>query len=272
MTVSNIMAGFRKTGIFPFDPTVAKPKPQPTKSVDTNATASKSQTRKERRDVRAIKVLLEGKEAAFQEAKKRKADDDDTDTSTQAAKKRKTFVPPFGTAITEQSFRDKILERENEKSEKTKSAKVNLEKKTDKPSTDASKNPSKAKKKKFQTPYSQPKENTQEDINNSAVSNQRWKGKSKGSAKGKGKAKATRKPVKRPSLVNEDNSDLDEEDDGVCIVCGKIQPDGLNLNLAIKFVNWAQCDICKGWVHLKYCTSVEDCGEEPFSCDNCREI
>ena len=93
MTVSNIMAGFRKTGIFPFDPTVAKPKPQPTKSVDTNATASKSQTRKERRDVRAIKVLLEGKEAAFQEAKKRKADDDDTDTSTQAAKKRKTFVP-----------------------------------------------------------------------------------------------------------------------------------------------------------------------------------
>lgn len=66
MTVSNIMAGFRKT-----DPTISKAKSM--KPVDTNdnitTSNSQCQTRKKRCDNRVIKGLLGGKESAFQEAK-----------------------------------------------------------------------------------------------------------------------------------------------------------------------------------------------------------
>ena len=36
----------------------------------------------------------------------------------------------------------------------------------------------------------------------------------------------------------------------VCVMCGKFQPDDLNLDQSIKFVNWGYCVICNKWDHL----------------------
>ena len=72
------------------------------------------------------------------------------------------------------------------------------------------------------------------------------------------------------TLIREDDTDSEIEDDNTaCVVCGTFQPDNLNLNQSINFVNWAQCDLCRGWVLLKFCTTVEACGDETFYYDKC---
>ena len=99
------------------------------------------------------------------------------------AKKKKTFIPPFGTAITEQSFRDKIMERENEKSEKSQATKVSQQSKaTQKPSSNEQEK-SKIKKKKFSTPLSQSQSQLEKTDNQGRIENMNgsktpWKGKS----------------------------------------------------------------------------------------------
>jgi hypothetical protein len=61
-------------------------------------------------------------------------------------------------------------------------------------------------------------------------------------------------PVK-PVVSTASDDSFTESDSEVCCVCNKFQPAGMN-NLYISFVNWAECDRCGQWVHLKYCTDV----------------
>ena len=99
------MSKFRKTGIFPFDPEAVKIKP-PTLELPATKT-TKLQSRKERKDSRSIKVLFQDKVTAFNESAVAKDQPPKT--------KRKTFVPPFGAAITEAKYRELIMEKETTK-------------------------------------------------------------------------------------------------------------------------------------------------------------
>ena len=62
-----------------------------------------------------------------------------------------------------------------------------------------------------------------------------------------------------------------EEDDTVnCAVCGKWQPDALNLQLQIQLVTWGQCDECGCWVHLKFCSAIRELNDDDeFRCPRC---
>ena len=66
LTATSIMSGFRKTGIFPFDPEAVKIKP-PTLELQATKT-TKLQSRKERKDSRSIKVLFQDKVTPFNES------------------------------------------------------------------------------------------------------------------------------------------------------------------------------------------------------------
>jgi hypothetical protein len=243
MSVQNIMSGFRKTGIFPFDAEIALPRPS-TAELPTTVAAT-NQTRKERQDSRTITVLLQEKVKTFEHVKK--------GTDEPLKKKRKTCVPPFEAAITEQTFRDMIKERELEK-QKTKPHTIDLN--TEQPE------PSK-KKQKFQTPFCQPDSSGTDNATNTSSKSTKGKGKTKG--------KALAKKVKK-SVTRTEDSDDEIEDRELCCICNKFQSDGLRLDMAISFVEWAQCDSCNGWVHLKYCSPVTKVSDnDTFHCRNCRK-
>ncbi|VDI36209.1 Hypothetical predicted protein [Mytilus galloprovincialis] len=70
MTVSNIMFGFCKTGIFPCNPEVVLQKPKPADPVPTAKPLSIIPTRKEIKDMRLIKVLFENKVSNVEETLK----------------------------------------------------------------------------------------------------------------------------------------------------------------------------------------------------------
>ena len=135
----------------------------PTAELPTTVAAT-NQTRKERQDSRTITVLLQEKVKTFEHVKK--------GTDEPLKKKRKTFVPPFGAAITEQTFRDMIKERELEK-QKTKPHTIDLN--TEQPE------PSK-KKQKFQTPFCQPDSSGTDNATNTSSKSSKGKGKNKGKA------------------------------------------------------------------------------------------
>ncbi|KAJ8298090.1 hypothetical protein KUTeg_024621 [Tegillarca granosa] len=91
MTVTNIMSGFRKTGIFPFcssEPSVSQP--QFAKRQEEKCTS-----RKESIENRNVKILLKQKSEEFNRLKEQ---------NTNKKKKRKTFVPLYGAAVTEDIF------------------------------------------------------------------------------------------------------------------------------------------------------------------------
>jgi hypothetical protein len=120
-----------------------------------------NQTRKERQDSRTITVLLQEKVKTFEHDKK--------GTDEPLKKKRKTFVPPFGAAITEQTFRDMIKERELEK-QKTKPPKTHtIDLNTEQPE------PSK-KKPKFQTPFCQSDSSGTDNATNTSSKSSKGKG------------------------------------------------------------------------------------------------
>ena len=65
-------------------------------------------------------------------------------------------------------------------------------------------------------------------------------------------------------------SQIEMLDTECCSVCGKFQPDALNLNLAIRFVEWGCCNSCGKWVHLKFCCDVEKLSDsDDFKCPRC---
>ncbi|XP_033728930.1 uncharacterized protein LOC117318038 [Pecten maximus] len=95
LTVSTIMSGFRKTGIFPFNPSAPSVEPP----VITKQTESKNINRTERQDNRNVKILFQEKSSEYSTRLSEKGE---------TKKKRKAFVPPYGCAITEdESYQNK---------------------------------------------------------------------------------------------------------------------------------------------------------------------
>lgn len=236
LTVSTIMSGFRKTGIFPFDPTAPIVSP-PAINKKNESTAA---ARTERNNNRKVKILFHKKATEFTETV--------TDQrSMQAKKKRQLFVPPFGCEITEDG--------------KYKEKKELQEKKTEREAA-------KKRKTSFIVPYkgSQDQEKKTDNCQKTTLGvERRGKGPHKNSRKGKN-------ICKRPALQEKkmDMSDTELEEEELCVVCSKWQPDGLKRQTSVKFVDWGQCVACSRWVHLKFCTDIESLSEsDDFLCPIC---
>ena len=214
MTVSTIMAGFRKSGIFPYSPTAPTVSPPAITKSDERVKAS----RKERNDNRAVTVLFQGQAEQFE---KKKAE-------TEQRKERKKFVPPYGATVTEDSYYTEKQKQQKMKEEKEK--KKADESRKCKPS--------------FTTPYlALPGTSTDCE------------------------AACSREDGKKDvsgGCVEED------DDDEICVVCKRWLPAALGVDVADKIISWGQCMICDEWVHLKYCTAVEQLSDDDFfTCPIC---
>ena len=104
MRVSTIMSGFRKTGIFPLDPSAPVNK---VPNVDTTERIVNTKiTRKERKDNRNVRNLLEEKSNSFHQAK---------EENINKKRKRKSFIPPYGADITHDDIYKESKKRKEEK-------------------------------------------------------------------------------------------------------------------------------------------------------------
>ncbi|KAJ8024408.1 Jerky protein-like-like [Holothuria leucospilota] len=90
-------------------------------------------------------------------------------------------------------------------------------------------------------------------------------------------ASVTSEPGSRPgcsgntNVVEELNSSDSQEDDNCCF-CGRWAPPKLKTIPGVTFVEWAKCDICPHWTHLKFCTKVSEVRkEDTFLCPHCLE-
>ena len=99
MTVSNIMAAFRKTGIFPFNPDVVLEQLNVCPTVSSTAEPS---SRKERKDTRVVKVLLSEKAQKIESA-----------IAEKKVTVRKSVIPPEGAAITESGFYEEAMKQKS---------------------------------------------------------------------------------------------------------------------------------------------------------------
>ena len=278
------MSGFRKTGIFPYDPT----SPYVSPPQITKEKPVVKATRKERKDNRVVKILFQEKSDEFNKLKE----------NVEPKKKRSTFVPPYGAAITEDAFYEKKMmekekkekeeKKERNKKEKEEKKERNKKEKEEKKERNKKKKEEKKEKKKgpckrkqrFTPPYTQlpgPSDEIIIDDNVEKCDSKKprtekraktTKGKGKGplinSNRGKGSAKKGNKNnVKVEPVI--------EEDDTVnCAVCGKWQPEALNFQLQIQLVTWGQCDECGCWVHLKFCSVIRELNDDDeFRCPKC---
>lgn len=63
-----------------------------------------------------------------------------------------------------------------------------------------------------------------------------------------------------------------EDDDGICCVCSQRAPEAFKKQSSLGILNWAQCDKCNHWVHLKYCTKeISIAHNEAFMCPCCKK-
>ena len=46
-----------------------------------------------------------------------------------------------------------------------------------------------------------------------------------------------------------------------CVLCGRLQPETLNLDQSITFVDLGCCMLCGTWEHLKCCTVIDKLSE-----------
>jgi len=80
--------------------------------------------------------------------------------------------------------------------------------------------------------------------------------------------------AKKPRITSydSDSTTADEEtDEEKCIVCKRFSPDHSKKPHVI-IVNWGQCDVCGGWVHLSFCTPVRVIRRgDTFTCPFCTE-
>ena len=119
----------------------------------------------------------------------------------------------------------------------------------------------------------------------SEVEIKRSRSKQKQSAKKRKPEKKPSKPSKKtdsqqvagPSAIyiSVTSSEDEEEDVGndepPCCVCKKHQPPTLNLMYTLEIVNWAQCDECGHWTHLKLCATERVLRRgDMFLCPCCR--
>lgn len=110
------------------------------------------------------------------------------------------------------------------------------------------------------------RKDTKAKDNNISEMKKKGKGPLPNSLRGKGPAKKKKAVKEVPNNV----SQSEEDDTECCIICGKFQPEALDLNLAIRFVDWGCCSSCGKWVHLKFCCDVEKLSDtDDFKCPRC---
>ena len=227
MTVNNIMAAFRKTGIFPFNPDVVLSQLNICPTVSSTA---KPSNRKERKDTRVVRVLLSEKVQKIENAN--------------AEKKvivRKSVIPRQGAAITEDQFFEEAMKRNNKPPTKS-SESITVQKKLG-------------------------------DKENELNPGKSGKGHLTNSHRGKGPAKSKKRKIELSEDFNDDDDNTDElfvVDNVPCCICGeRYAPTAPKGDLVI--FDWGQCDVCSGWVHLKYCSKVRSLApSDPFLCSKCQ--
>ena len=73
---------------------------------------------------------------------------------------------------------------------------------------------------------------------------------------------------------NDDDDDNTDElfvvDNVPCCICGERYAPTAPKGVLVIF-DWGQCDVCSGWVHLKYCSKVQSLApSDPFLCSKCQ--
>ena len=78
-------------------------------------------------------------------------------------------------------------------------------------------------------------------------------------------------PAKEKDTPDQEE-EVDDEENEVCIICKRFQPEELKRMPRLVIVNWASCDKCNGWVHLKFCCKETHVGRtDSFLCPLCKE-
>ena len=112
---------------------------------------------------------------------------------------------------------------------------------------------------------------------NDAKLNQKTKGNPKpqrDSTQPQPSTSGTSRKGKALDILSEDSegslSDEDIGEEEKCCVCKKWEPDEIRGSAYISFVNWAKCDFCPHWTHLKTCTEVRVIRRDSvFRCPHC---
>ncbi|XP_041356365.1 uncharacterized protein LOC121373701 isoform X1 [Gigantopelta aegis] len=80
-----------------------------------------------------------------------------------------------------------------------------------------------------------------------------------------------RKPVAVSSDSDSTDGDSDVADEDKCCVCGHYEPDVLKHQSCLHLVNWAQCENCSHWVHLRFCVTQKAIRRHTnFLCPHCK--
>lgn len=75
--------------------------------------------------------------------------------------------------------------------------------------------------------------------------------------------------MRTPDLQSDSEMEIVESEK--CCVCKKFTPDEVRDAVSLIFVKWAQCDRCEKWVHLVYCTPVKVIRRsDNFVCPHCQ--
>lgn len=73
-------------------------------------------------------------------------------------------------------------------------------------------------------------------------------------------------------VENIESSDEEVLESEKCVVCRRFSPDTSKRPYVI-IVSWGQCDQCKGWVHLSFCTNVKVLRRgDTFLCPTCEKL
>ena len=292
LTVPNLMSAFRKTGVVPFNPEIFK-----TPEVTSNEEKPKS--RKERANVRTIKLLLSDINKKVEQA-----------VNKPQERKRKYVIPTCGAAITEDEFLEKLnehkQEKEADKTVKTRSIPNMKTTSNEKPSKRKSKNMKikcrenkrKAEKKLIHV-SPKDKENQVTIVergNKRPIKRKLFSDFVVDVQRQPQKQKTTNKETEKntaPEVIDSqepgpsnrrrewltfypsDTEDsLSDDDNALCVICKSAAPPEFERLIReegrVQFLKWGKCDNCDGWVHLKYCSPVQEIERgNHFKCTKC---
>lgn len=60
----------------------------------------------------------------------------------------------------------------------------------------------------------------------------------------------------RQYFLSEDSEDVSISEEELCCICKMFTPHAVRNSTSLIFVKWVQCDKCRHWVHLNYCTDI----------------
>lgn len=60
----------------------------------------------------------------------------------------------------------------------------------------------------------------------------------------------------RQYFLSEDSGDVSISEEELCCICKMFTPHAVRNSTSLIFVKWVQCDKCRHWVHLNYCTDI----------------